>query len=132
VRADWADEEKQKEKDRQWLEGQRQPQGRSQGRETVTYIMCFEPEPPFAPRTARELLQAFNDNHPQRVRTHHFRTRVVDERLVGYICVDRDGGKEAVVKMLEASDQLKLIKVHEASQQDLDRLYKMGQPSLSR
>ncbi|MHC4658003.1 MAG: tetratricopeptide repeat protein [Planctomycetota bacterium] len=95
-----------------------------------TYIVVFKPVAPFAPQTARELLNAFNEKHPRGVRTHHYRTEVRDNALVGYICVDTKGGKDAVVSMLEESEKLELIQVNRASDEDLEKLYKKGQPSL--
>ncbi len=95
-----------------------------------TYIVTFQPVPPFAPPTARELLDAFNANHPRGVRTHHFRTQVQEEGLIGHICVETQTGKDAVVSMLKESGRLEFVKAELANEQSLKVLYDMGQPSL--
>ena len=64
------------------------------------YIVTFEPFDPFAPQTARELLDAFNENHPEGIRTHHFRTGIHGGKLQGRIVVDTGIGKQALVDMI--------------------------------
>ncbi|MHC4353278.1 MAG: carboxypeptidase regulatory-like domain-containing protein [Planctomycetota bacterium] len=98
---------------------------------TAGYIVEFKPVGQFKPVTARQLLNAFNENHPRGVRTHHFRTQVKDDNLTGYICVDTEAAKNAVVSMLERSEKLALIKATAATGRELEELYKMGQPSIS-
>lgn len=95
-----------------------------------TFIVVFEPVAPFAPETAMELLNAFNENHPPGVRTHQYRTRVEKDMLVGLICVDSEQGRDKVVGMLEKSKRLKLVKVEQADPKKLEAHYKLGQPSL--
>ncbi len=95
------------------------------------YIVKFKPAGEFRPVTARGLLEAFNENHPSGVRTHHFRTQVKDDNLTGYICVDTEAAKNAIVSMLEKSEKLTLIKATAATGRELEELYKMGQPSIS-
>ena len=64
------------------------------GRDSIeVYIVTFKPVPPFAPQTARELLEAFNENHLRSVPTHHYRTQVKDNVLIGRICVDTEAVK---------------------------------------
>jgi len=95
-----------------------------------TSIIAFSPVPPFAPQTARELLSAFNANHPEGVRTHHFRTQVKGDHLVGFICVDGVEGEDKIKQMIAASDQLALLEVEEATPEAMAQLLLMGQPSL--
>ena len=96
----------------------------------VGYIVTFKPVSPFEPQTARELLDAFNENHPRGVRTHHYRTQVRDNRLAGYICVDTKAGRDTVVSMLEETKKLAFVKARLATEEDFKSLYEMGQPSL--
>lgn len=129
---EWADEKRQQESDKAFVDRLKR---RSQERPTTTaetYIVTFEPVATFEPQTAKELLDAFNKNHPRAVRTHHYRTRVKNNMLVGHICVDTNEGKDLVVSMLEESRQLKLVEAHLATQKDLEKLFKLGQPSLKK
>jgi len=96
----------------------------------VGYIATFEPVGFFEPQTARELLGAFNENHPPGVRTHHFRTGIHGYKLQGHICVDTKAGKQAIVNMIDKSDKLILVGVISVTQKDLERHYALGQPSL--
>ena len=98
---------------------------------SAVYIVEFEPVGRFKPVTARQLLEAFNQNHPRGVRTHHFRTLAKGDKLIGYICVDTEAGRGAVASMLEKSQKLTLVKATAATDRDLEELYKMGQPSIS-
>lgn len=97
----------------------------------VGYIVTFEPVEPFAPQTARELLDAFNENHPRDASTRHFRTGVRGDRLQGHICVDTTAAAKAVVSMIDTSDKLILVNVRYVTQEELERHYALGQPSLS-
>jgi len=130
--ADWADENKQKEKDKAFLDRLKDQRSGGSTTSTETYIVSFEPLGPFEPRTARELLSAFSENRRDGIRTHHYRTQVRDDKLIGYICVDTETGKDAVVSMLESSEKLQLVKVNLATEKDLQKLYEMGQPPLKR
>ncbi len=94
------------------------------------YIVTFRPVEPFAPRTSRALLDAFNANHPRGVRTHHYRTQIKDNALVGFICVDSEAGKDAVETMLKASEKLELIEAIRATPEMLEELYGKRQVSL--
>lgn len=129
--AEWADEKRQQESDASFSSRRK---GTSQTRTSTaeTYIVVFEPVAPFAPQTARELLNAFNENHPRGVRTHHYRTRVENDTLIGLIGVDAEQGRDKVVDMLENSQQLKLLEVEHADPKKLEDHYKLGQPSLKR
>jgi hypothetical protein len=73
------------------------------------FTVAFKPIGFFKPKTRKELLDAFNENQPRGVQTHHFRTEVKDGTLVGYIQVDGPKGKEAVEKMINESPKLTLI-----------------------
>ncbi len=129
-RADWSNQKFQEEKDKAFIEHLKQEKNGIQKPSVETYIVNFKPVSPFEPRTARELLNAFNENHPRGVRTHHYRTQVRDNALVGYICVDTKAGKEVIVNMLNESRKLALISAKPAAQRELEKLYAMGQPSL--
>ncbi len=95
------------------------------------YVVTFKPVNPSSPKTSRVLLEAFNGNHPRRVRTHHYRTEVKDKALIGYICVDTEAGKDAVVAMLNSSDKLELVEVVLANPEVLEKHYNKKQVSLS-
>ena len=94
-----------------------------------TYIVAFRPAGAFQPKTAQELLDAFNEKHPQGIRTHHFRTGNIGVSLVGYICVDGDAGRDAVKAMLEASPKLSLLQINKATPAMLETLREAGEPS---
>ncbi|UCD51506.1 MAG: tetratricopeptide repeat protein [Phycisphaerales bacterium] len=115
---------------RAWWREQAGPSADADGSGAI-YIVTFKPVAPFAPQTARELLEAFNEKHPPGVRTHHYRTRVEDRVLVGSICVDTEAGKDAVVAMLSENATLTLVEAVRATPEALKRLYDRGQPSLS-
>ena len=100
--------------------------------EAETYIVAFKPVDPFLPRTARELLGAFNEKHPPGVRTHHYRTRIEGDALIGLICVDTKAGRDAVAEMLRTNEKLELIEMEQATGDTLENLQKMGQPSLKK
>lgn len=97
---------------------------------TNTSIVCFAPKRPFAPDTAKELLDAFNEKHPQNVGTHHYRSQVKGDHLVGFICVDGEEGREKVKSMLEASEKLVLLEVEAATAESLERLNQLSQESM--
>ncbi|NQT01224.1 MAG: M48 family metalloprotease, partial [Planctomycetes bacterium] len=96
--------------------------------ETEVYIFTFKPIASFRPVSARKLLEAFNENHPDRVRTHHFHTEVKGKQLIGHICVDTESGRDAVINMLKQSDKLNLVSYRTGTPDALEKLYKMGQP----
>ncbi|MHC4665378.1 MAG: hypothetical protein ACYS9T_05400 [Planctomycetota bacterium] len=95
-----------------------------------TYIVAFKPLAPFAPQTARDLLDAFNERHPRGVRTHHYRTKVQDNALVGYICVDSEAGKDAVISVLEQSGKVTFVAATKATPEAFEKHRAMRQPSL--
>jgi len=126
----WADEQWQQEQDRAFVERLKGGGEAAEAPSVATYIVTFKPVEPFAPRTARELLAAFNEKHPRGVRTHHYRTRIEAGKLVGLICVDTKAGTDAVVGMLKASSRLSLVQAVAANRDALDELYEMRQVSL--
>ena len=97
---------------------------------TVGYIVEFEPVGSFRPQTAIELLKAFNDEVKFRVTTHHFRTEVRENILIGYICTDTKADKGAIASILRHSERLKLISIKAAGSKDLEKHYLRAQPSL--
>ncbi|MCK5175518.1 MAG: LamG domain-containing protein, partial [Planctomycetes bacterium] len=96
----------------------------------VGFIVSFKSIEPFEPRTASELLDPFNENHPDGVRTHHFRTEVRGSKLIGHICVDNNAGKDSLAKALERSDLLTLVKIRAVTQKEFEEHCLLGQPSL--
>ncbi len=97
-----------------------------------TYIVTFKAQAPFAPTTAKELLDAFNARHPRNTRTHHFRTEVKGNALIGHICVDTSSGRNKVVAMLRQSKRVDHVGDTTGTPAALKKLYKMGQPGLKR
>jgi serine/threonine protein kinase len=95
------------------------------------YIVSFRPVQPFTPQTARELLDAFNQNHPSGVRTHHYRTKINDDQLVGYICVDNKNDAQAIEEMLKQNNALEFIYAKAVTQQAFDEYCQLKQVSLS-
>lgn len=77
--------------------------------DSVAYRITFKAKSPFSPRSSRALLDAFNAKHPPGVRTHHYRTRLEQDDLIGSICVDSEPDQTRVVDMLKASDTLVFI-----------------------
>ena len=73
------------------------------------FTVAFKPIGFFKPKTRKELLDAFNENYPRGVDTHHFRTEVTDGTLIGYIQVDGQKGKKVIEKMINESPKLTLI-----------------------
>jgi len=97
-----------------------------------THIVTFKPKAGFSPTTAKELLDAFNARHPRNTRTHHYRTEVKGNALVGHICVDTDSGRDKVLAMLKQSTKLEHVDDAIGTPTALDKLYQMGQPGLKR
>ena len=93
------------------------------------YIVTFEPVAPFDPLTAKELLDAFKEKLPDDVRTHHYKTGVKDNALLGLIRVDTKASRDAVVSMLKESEKLALIETKLATVEELEKFYKVGGPS---
>ncbi|MCK4627464.1 MAG: tetratricopeptide repeat protein [Sedimentisphaerales bacterium] len=91
------------------------------------YIVAFRAASQFDPRTPKELLDAFNKNHPKGVRTHHFRTTIEGGELVGLICVDGGLGLKDVVTMLRRNDRLVFINSTEATPEKLRILYNVNE-----
>ena len=97
---------------------------------TAGYIIKIESVVGFQPQTAKELLGAFNNEVKFRVTTHHFRTEVQDNRLIGYICTNTKADKGAIATILSDSKQLKLISIEPVTSKELEKHYTRGQPSL--
>ncbi len=97
------------------------------------YIVAFRAVPPFAPRTPKELLDAFNKNHPKGVRTHHFRTTIEGGELVGLICVDgQDGADQVKGTLRRQNDRLVFINSTRATPEKLQILYNVVNESPGR
>jgi beta-lactamase regulating signal transducer with metallopeptidase domain len=100
----------------------------TQGSEGVaTYIVTFKSRDSGKLQDVEELLAAFNSQHPQNVRTHHYRTTNVGGIRIGYICVDGKDGLDAVLKMLKTSQELALVDYADGTEERLKRLYEMPQ-----
>ena len=97
-----------------------------------TYIVAFKAASSFDPRTPKELLDAFNENHPGGVRTHHFRTTMEGSELVGLICVDGPTGVREVRYRLNQNDRLLFINSIEATPEKLRILYNVVNESPGR
>ncbi len=97
----------------------------------AVYIVQFKPMGTFAADTPQELLTEFNKHHPSQVKTHHFRTKAVNDVLYGYMCVDGKKGKDAVVEMLNSSDNLEFVNYKQASEADIAIQYSLKQESVS-
>jgi len=131
-RAEWADEQMQRQTDKAFLARYAKPKTTVPSCPPQTCIVSFEAIYPFQPETAGQLLNAFHEEHPDGVRTHHYRFEVKRDALIGYICVDTEADTDAICSMLNESDRLRLVEAVLASEKDLQRLYQMGRPSLQR
>ncbi len=92
------------------------------------YVVAFQAVPPFQPQSPGELLNAFNQNLPNTVKTHHFTTRQLEGILFGYICVNGEPGKQALEAMLSSRKDLALSRVQPATPEILNIVY--GNPNL--
>jgi hypothetical protein len=97
---------------------------------TDTYIVKFKGTNTFKPQTAQELLKEFNKNHPQGVITHHFRTQIEGQELIGLICVETITGKNKISNMINSNTNLILVSIKQATNKDLEQHYALGQPGL--
>jgi hypothetical protein len=93
---------------------------------TDTFIVMFKGANNFAPKTAAELLAEFNKNHPQGVTTHHFRTKVDGQELIGMICADTVTGKNKIANMINSNTNLVLVGIKQATNKDLEQHYALG------
>ncbi|MBC8481302.1 MAG: ankyrin repeat domain-containing protein, partial [Planctomycetes bacterium] len=98
--------------------------------DVVAYIVSFKSIHPFETRTAKELLNTFNNRHTQGTRTHHFRTEIKNGKLIGHICVDDEFSKATLAKLLEKNDKLMLVGTRAVNQQEFEEHCRLGQPSL--
>lgn len=96
----------------------------------TTYIVSFNPIGDFQPQTAKELLDAFNEQVSFRVTTHHFRTAVQDNKLTGHILTNSKAEQETIATILNQSKKLRFANAKKATEEDLVKHYAMGQPSL--
>jgi len=101
------------------------------GDDSQTYIITFKPVGSFQPETASQMLGSFNKSHPQGVKAHHFRTTNAGGILLGYICVEGEEGKEAVLKAVEENAEIELVSEVKATSENLGAFFSHGQPSLT-
>ena len=99
--------------------------------ELQTYIISFTTASDVNAITARELFGMFITKQPPTIKTHHYRTEVRENKLIGLICVDGKSDFDATTQMLLSSNDLKLVSMEPATENSLKKLYAMGQPSLT-
>ncbi|MCK5564296.1 MAG: SdpI family protein [Planctomycetes bacterium] len=73
------------------------------------YIVSFKGIEDFDPKTAKELLDAFNNRHSDGVKTSYFRTKTENGKLTGHICVNTKKDAESLTKRLKQNRKLELI-----------------------
>jgi len=95
------------------------------------YILTFKPAGTFEPQTAKQLLDVFNEQVRFRVKTHHFRTKIKNNKLIGLICVDRKIDADAVTQIMSRTDKLKFVTANKVSKKQLREHYLLDQLSLS-
>ncbi|MFA5864038.1 MAG: M56 family metallopeptidase [Phycisphaerae bacterium] len=98
--------------------------------EKQTYIVTFDAMRGTKPRTAGELRDLFNQKYPRNMRSHHYRTKVENNELVGMICVDTDKGIAALRSAVKENPNINLIDIQPASPSMLEIHNKLGQPDL--
>lgn len=84
------------------------------------FIIHFAPAGDFAPVTPRELLDAFNLNHPQGVSTWYFRTEPKDSKLLGSIFTPTQNEANLLKKMVDDHPRLKLLRVQQVTTAELE------------
>ncbi len=94
------------------------------------WCLSFTGKGDFNPRTVRGLLDEFNRNHPAGVRTHHFRTEVKGERLLGHICCDSREEGEQLKDMVEKNSRLEFVKIRTFSQDEFEKYKRRQQVNL--
>jgi tetratricopeptide (TPR) repeat protein len=96
-----------------------------------TYKVTFRPKGVFSPTNAGELLKTFNNCIQYRVETHHFRTKVKNGVLYGYILTDSNAEAKAIELMMEKSDDLEFIKAENVNDKKLAEHYASEQENLN-
>jgi hypothetical protein len=96
----------------------------------VGYIVSFRLTQMYKNITARELLDKFNQVCPPSVRTHHYRTQIQGNNLVGFIVVDTEEDKASLYNALLESKELMPWTVRSVTQKEFERHCALGQPSL--
>lgn len=74
-----------------------------------TYVISFKEIAPFSPHSPAELLDALPE-HGDEPYTVDFAAEQVDGTLIGQIHVDGEAGRDAIVSLLDESDQLTVVK----------------------
>jgi len=105
-------------------------QNANEGSKSEVYIVKFHPNNNFNPRTAGELLKPFNDAVRGRVKTHHFRTKVEEGKLAGYILCDSRAEQKAIALMLADNQEIEFIGAELATEDGLVKHYASEQQSL--
>jgi hypothetical protein len=95
----------------------------------VAFIIRFQSKNTSGLKKPNELLNAFNKNYPEGVRTHHFRTQLQNQQLIGHICVDDRSGVSAVKKMLSGSNTLDYLGAFSATSEQYESYCRSGQIS---
>jgi hypothetical protein len=96
----------------------------------VGYIVSFRLTRMYKNITARELLEKFNQVCPPIVRTHHYRTQIRGNDLVGLIVVDTKEDKASLFNALLESKELMPWTVRSVTRKEFERHCALGQPSL--
>lgn len=107
---------------------EKKPVLQTQSSEKNVFVVSFQSKAPNEFRTSADLLTAFNQNHPNGVRTHHYRTKMQNNQLIGCICVDGEAGVKAVSDMLNKSDTLELLNTARLTQAEFEAYMKSGLP----
>ncbi len=102
-------------------------EGAKTGSKNKVHVIKFGPKGSFKPRTAKELLDAFNKQVKFRVNTHHFRTAVEGNKLMGYILTDSRAEQKAIKLILDKSSKLEFIIAKSVMEDELAEHYAMGQ-----
>lgn len=99
--------------------------------EPAAFIVSFASVSPLQTGSARELLLRFNKDHPLGVRTHHYRTKIQDGKLIGYICVDSKSDADIISAMLQQNENLKFISIQPATREEFNQYCQNKQVSLT-
>jgi len=96
----------------------------------VGYIVSFRLPQMYKDITSRELLDKFNQVCPPGLRTHHYRTQIQGNNLVGFIVVDTEEDKASLYNALLESKELMPLTVRSVTQKEFEKHCALGQPSL--
>ncbi|HEW79189.1 MAG TPA: DUF3887 domain-containing protein [Phycisphaerales bacterium] len=101
-----------------------------QNSKSMVQIVTFRPKDGFSPRTAKDILDRFNNCVKFRVNTHHFRTEIREGKLYGSILTDSSAEGKALELMLNQCNELEFVNSKAADEQELAEHYAKGSPGL--